>query len=121
VFAKSGEGHGKGLSNIGDAGRAASEAVDDGAASAVGDGGGDGIEMRCGRTMVNHVVQYSMSAADCQRGAGSFLSGKSRAIFSRESARALVLTLSMLASTTTPRLRSGTTTKSVSVPCWPPE
>ena len=61
MFAKSSEGHGKRLSNIGDARGAAGEAVDDGAASTVGDGGGDGIEVRSDGAMVNHMVQYGAS------------------------------------------------------------
>ena len=36
----------------------AGEAVDDGTASAMRDGGGDGIEVGSGRGMVNHMVQY---------------------------------------------------------------
>jgi len=58
VLAESGKRNGKRLSDIGDACGPAGEAIDDGAASAVGDGGGDGIKVSRGRAMVNHVVQY---------------------------------------------------------------
>lgn len=59
----SGERHGKGPSNIGDACGAAGETVDDGAARTVRDGGGDRIEIGSGRTTVNHVVQHGHEQA----------------------------------------------------------
>jgi hypothetical protein len=67
VLADGLEGHGEGVSELGNGGRALAEAVDDGAAGRVGEGGEDGVEGGVGLE-VNHMVEYGVGNVVCQLG-----------------------------------------------------